>query len=382
MRCTIPLSTLLPLLRDCINLLAAKPSLPITGHLLLTTHDDHITLTATNLETTIVAQCPASIVEAGTVTLPGKQLYDIVKELSGETIHLQHKPHTLTTTLTCQKSRVQLIGLPPADFPAIPSQHTTPLFSLPHTALDLLLQETLSSAGPLGQQGLNTIRLEWQPTQMPTIRAVATDGKRLTQSQVSTGTWLTTAPTAGHALLSHKTAQILHRLFQSTKEAIVQIGLAEAVMTLTLPTLQLSTRLIDSPYPQYENLTPAQLTPCLNLMRKDCIDSLGRLTIIAPHDNPAIDLHLTPTGLVLQADNPQLGFAREEICATIRREGFTVRLNARYLLDALITAPADCITLHMDTPHSPCILTNGDRVRWKAIIMPMRREEPAPTPPT
>lgn len=352
--------------------------MPITGHLLLATHGDHITLTATNLETTLVAQCPASVIEAGTVTLPGKQLYDVVKGLSGETIQLLHKPRTLDTTLTSKGSRIHLIGLPPTDFPAGPSQPTAPLMSVPLTKFDLLLHETLSSAGAIGQQGLNTVRLEWQPTVIPTIRAVATDGKRLTQSQFSIGTWLTTTPAPGHALLSHSTAHILHRLVHSTKDDLVHIGLTESVMSFTLPTLHITTRLIDSRYPQYENLTPAQLTPCLDLMRKDCIDSLGRLTLIAPHDNPAIDLHLTNTGLVLQAENPQLGFAREEISATIRREGFTLRLNARYLLEALITAPADCITFNMDTPKSPCILTNGDRIRWKAIIMPMRTETPTP----
>lgn len=382
MRCTIPLPALLHLLRDCISLLTANPNMPITGHLLLATEGDHITLTATNLETTMVAKCPASVIEAGTVTIPGKQLYDVVKELSGETIHLQNKPRTLDTTLTCKGSRVHLIGLPTTDFPVAPSQHTTPLIAVPLTMFNLLLHETLSSAGPIGQKGFNTIRLEWQPTLIPTIRAVATDGKRLTQSQLSIGTWLITTPAAGYALLSHSTGHILHRVFHSTKDDLVQIGLTESVMTFTLPNLHIITRLVDSRYPQYENLTPAQLTPCLDLIRKDCIESLQRLTLIAPHDNPAIDLHLTTTGLVLQADNPQLGFAREEISATIRREGFTLRLNARYLLDALITAPADCITLNMDTPQSPCIFTNGDRHRWKAIIMPMRTETPTPAPST
>ena len=118
-----------------------------------------------------------------------------------------------------------------------------------------------------------------------------------------------------------------------------------------------------------------------SLARKDCIDSLARLAIIAPQHAPTIDLNLTTTGLVLQTDNPQLGHAREEISATILREGFTIRLNARYLLDALTTAPADHITLNMETPESPCILTNGNPTRWRAIIMPIRIGETNPTRP-
>jgi DNA polymerase-3 subunit beta len=73
--------------------------MPITGHLLLSATDDHITITTTNLETTVIAQCPASISEAGTVTLPGKKLYEVLKELSGEEIRLSHNAKTLATTL-------------------------------------------------------------------------------------------------------------------------------------------------------------------------------------------------------------------------------------------------------------------------------------------
>ena len=79
MRCTIPLPALLHLLRDCVSLIPARTTMPITGHLLLSATDDHITITTTNLETTVIAQCPASVSEAGTVTLPGKKLYEILK---------------------------------------------------------------------------------------------------------------------------------------------------------------------------------------------------------------------------------------------------------------------------------------------------------------
>jgi DNA polymerase-3 subunit beta len=114
--------------------------MPITGHLLLSATDDHITIT-TNLETTVIAQCPASVSEAGTVTLPGKKLYEVLKELSGEEIRLSHNTKKLETKLECNGSRVRLIGMPPEEFPAIPSHPATPLFSLPQEDLHRLLRE-------------------------------------------------------------------------------------------------------------------------------------------------------------------------------------------------------------------------------------------------
>ena len=381
MRCTIPLPALFHLLRDCVSLIPARTTMPITGHLLLSATDDHITITTTNLETTVIAQCPASVSEAGTVTLPGKKLYEILKELSGEEIRLSHNAKTLATTLECNGSRFQLIGLPPEEFPAMPTHAATPLFTIAQQDLCTLKTETLPSMGHATQQALNTLRIEWHPTTIPTIRTVTTDGKRLTQSELTTGTWLKKPTTKGHALLSPCTAQVLHRLLHYTRPDVITVSIADALLIITLPTLQVTTRLVEGRYPNYETLTPTHLSPCLELTRKDCIESLTRLAIMAPPETPAIDLDLNANRLILHTDNPQLGQAREEVSATILREGFKVRPNARFLLDALTTAPTDHITLNMDTPDSPCILTNGNPTRWRAIIMPIRIGEHRPANP-
>jgi DNA polymerase-3 subunit beta len=372
MRCTIPLQPFFHLVRACISLISPWSTTPITKYLLLQAGGEQITLTATNLETTVIAQCPASISEAGTVTLPGKTLFEILKELSGEEITLSHNNKGLETKLHCGGSRVQLIGMPAEEFPSIPAHTATPLFSLPQEHLHRLLNETIHSIGHETRNALNTLRIEWHPTSTPTIRLVATNGNRLTQAELTTGNWLTTPQEKGHALLARTTAQLLHRLLRDTNGHILTVGFADALLTLTLPTLQVTTRLVDSSYPDYETFTTRPLSPCLTFMRKACIDSLNRLAIIAPRDTPAIDLDLTTNGLIVRTDNPQLGYAREEVCATILREDFTIRLNAQYLLDALTTAPTDSITLNMDTPHSPCILTNETPGRWKAVIMPIR----------
>ncbi|MBY0248600.1 MAG: hypothetical protein K2Q17_13120, partial [Nitrospiraceae bacterium] len=61
-----------------------------------------------------------------------------------------------------------------------------------------------------------------------------TDGKRLTQSELTTGTWLKKPTTKGYALISPCTAQVLHRLLHVTRQDVITIGVAEALLTLSL----------------------------------------------------------------------------------------------------------------------------------------------------
>lgn len=153
--------------------------------------------------------------------------------------------------------------------------------------------------GHATQQALNTLRIEWHPTTIPTIRTVTTDGKRLTQSELTTGTWLKKPTTKGHALLSPCTAQVLHRLLHYTRPDVITVSIADALLIITLPTLPVTTRLVEGRYPNYETLTPPHLSPCLELTRKDCIESLTRLAIMAPPETPAIDLDLNANRLIL-----------------------------------------------------------------------------------
>ena len=101
------------------GIVEAKGAMPILSHLLLTTEKDRIGIQATDLEIGAKGYYSANVVAEGQVTLNAKKLFDILRELPSEEVHLT-KEDNHWVTLRCGKSKFRLPGMPSQDFPLFP----------------------------------------------------------------------------------------------------------------------------------------------------------------------------------------------------------------------------------------------------------------------
>jgi len=100
----------------------SRSTLPILANVRITTTDSGIRMTGTNLELTIVASLGAAITQPEDVTLPAETLSNLLEKFSDEQVFLElvdAKTHTIR--LTSGKNIFNVKGLPPQDFPSIPS---------------------------------------------------------------------------------------------------------------------------------------------------------------------------------------------------------------------------------------------------------------------
>ena len=81
---------------------------------------DSLYLTGTDLETGIREGLPANVQQEGKASVSAKKLYEIVRELPDETIHVEKKENHWIT-ITCGKSTFNLAGLDPDEFPSLPA---------------------------------------------------------------------------------------------------------------------------------------------------------------------------------------------------------------------------------------------------------------------
>ena len=97
-----------------------KTTLPILSHILLEWEKDSLYLTGTDLETGIREELIAKIHQKGKASVSAKKLYEIVRELPEETIHIRKKDNQWIT-LQCGRSIFNLAGLDPEEFPSLPA---------------------------------------------------------------------------------------------------------------------------------------------------------------------------------------------------------------------------------------------------------------------
>ena len=102
------------------SVVGRKTTLPILSHILIQWEKNSLYLTGTDLETGICEELNATVHQEGKASVSAKKLYEIVRELPEETIHIQKKENHWIT-LQCGKSIFNLAGLDPDEFPSLPT---------------------------------------------------------------------------------------------------------------------------------------------------------------------------------------------------------------------------------------------------------------------
>ena len=73
------------------NITGKKGTIAILSNVLIQSNNDSLDITATDLEVGIRNAIPAEIIAPGSITLPAKKLFEIIRETSDDQIHLEEK---------------------------------------------------------------------------------------------------------------------------------------------------------------------------------------------------------------------------------------------------------------------------------------------------
>ncbi len=157
-----------------------KTTLPILSHILLEGEKSSLYLIGTDLETGIREELVATVHQEGKASVSAKKLYEIVRELPEETIHIKKKENHWIT-LQCGKSVFNLAGLDPDEFPSLPS-YQDGYFSQVLTQLiqEMIEKTVFAASNEESRYHLNGIHLSQNKKgEKEVLRMVATDGHRL-----------------------------------------------------------------------------------------------------------------------------------------------------------------------------------------------------------
>src|ERR1700729_3423505 len=117
---------LLEALQSVIGVVERRQPMPILSNVLLSARENRLRITGTDLEVELVAAAEVTVQQAGDVTVPGRKLLDIIRNL----------PEKTSVTLTREgekflvrggRSRFALSSLPATEFPIVEdinAQHT------------------------------------------------------------------------------------------------------------------------------------------------------------------------------------------------------------------------------------------------------------------
>src|ERR1051325_5242617 len=202
-----------------------KTTIPILANVLVRAEGGELRIAATDLEIGLKSVCVSKTTVPGTITLPAKRLYEIIRALPDKEIKFK-RGEANWVTVTCGSSRFRIAGLPQEDFPSLPEPKST-IARIPSDVLARLISRTIFAISTEDSKyTLSGALLLLKPG---SITMVATDGHRLAHVEKSEA--LDDVREAMKVLVPRKAMNELVRMISETPDT-EQIGFSRDTSTL------------------------------------------------------------------------------------------------------------------------------------------------------
>lgn len=353
------------------GVLNRKATLPILSNVLLEAGaDGSLRIAATDLDVTFDGQIEARVEEAGRITVDGKKIYDICRNLPGEEVSLSVDDQQ-RVQLRCRSSDFVLNGLSAADYPSMPTAEKIGLVPVDGGALKELIERTsFSVSTDESRPNLNGIFLTCVAGDQ--IRLVSTDGHRLSKGERVASRDEVEIPERDGVIVPRKGVTEIKRMLDESSTEVL-FGFLDNNFVLETPEVRLYVRLIDAAFPDYKQVIPKSTEREVVLDRLSFLQSLKRIAILASERTHGVRIELTDGQMTLGSDNPDLGRAREDITPeSYNGSDLTIAFNSRYLIDILSTLKAEKVEMHLNEALSPGIIREHGNDDYLFVVMPMR----------
>lgn len=357
MKLTIARQDLARVLTNVGRVVEARNTIPILSSLRLSAADGKLTVTGTDLDIVATDTVPADVTEAGSLCVDSKLLSDIAKKTGVGDVSLSEDNGQLI--VKSGRSRFTLQTLPAADFPDLSSGEYTASFDLDLAALFAPVAFAISTEET--RYYLNGIFLHIQEDGDYFIRAVATDGHRLSRHQVA----YTGDDAFNGIIVPRKTVGLVPKgtVSVSVSEAKIRIAAGDFVMT---------SKLIDGTFPDYERVIPKANDKKIVFGSDDMRKAADRVATVSSERGRAVKLSFVDGEAKLAVSNPDSGSATDEIFVNYQGDQIDIGFNAAYLTEIVGIFPAGDITLALADSGSPSVFTSDKAPALLAVLMPMR----------
>ncbi len=345
----------------------SKTTLPVLANILLEATRDGLRLSGTDLDIAVGTTVAASVDQEGAITLPARKLHELVRELPSAGIRITTQGEQ-RVMIECGRSRFKLLGLPREEFPAFPAVSFDHASKTTAGDLQKLVSHVAFAASTEESRPILNGVL-WQLT-TERMRMVATNGHRLAKMEVPLeGT--TMEPV--ELIVPPKALDQLRKLFSAEDE--IEIARSENHLAFRSATTVVYTRLIEGPYPNYEQVIPRENDKVATAEKSSLIAAIRRMSIVASDQTHRIRLGFSDGSCRLSVTTPDLGEAQEEITVSYEGEAIDIGFNANYLLEVLKFMPTDEVRLTFKAPERAATVEPvgwDDPASYLTLVMPLR----------
>ncbi len=367
MRFTITRENLQQGLGAVAGSIPSRTTLPVLSNILIEAEDGAVRMSGTDLDTAVSVRVAADVGESGAITAPAKKLQEIARELPGA---VEFTTQGDAINIASGRTKYRLNGLPRDEFPAFPKVDFAESWRVTGTDLQRLISSVSFAASTEETRPiLNGVLWQLNEGEM---RMVATNGHRLAKMTLPVESADGSVP-PGDFIVHPRALSQVQRLFRG--DETVEVGRSENHIGFRGNDVQIFTRLIEGPYPNYEQVIPRDNDKHMVCDKDALTKAVRRMAIVASDQTHRIRLSLGGPMLRFAVETPDVGTATEELQVEYDGEPLEIGFNAQYLLELLKYMPTSEVRMSFKAPERAATMNpigNEDTPDYLCLVMPLR----------
>ncbi|MPZ79663.1 MAG: DNA polymerase III subunit beta [Actinophytocola sp.] len=366
------------------------PVVPVLGGALLQARDGHLTISATDYETTVTVRLPGTVQTAGALLVDHGEITKLIGALVKGTRKRDADALPVTVRATDDGTPVvdlggytmPVTGYPTEDYPAIPDAAPT-LAQVDRETFTRDMARVMVAVGKDDTLPMVTgVNLEIAPS---TVTLAATDRYRLAVASLPAVSVARAVRTTSALVPGQLVAPMVKRFTDDR----VRVGLdhvtSPSVVSFTCGDVTMSVRTLCAEFPRYRQLIPDAAAGTVQTDRAALLATARRAAAVLDAKRQASgQVAVTITGESVSVA-PVLDDHADAVTAPEQpalvdgvTDTETFRFNPAHLADALNSFTGDTVTLHTQASvNRPVLLTDAadaltDGGAFRHLIMPVR----------
>jgi len=354
-------------IQKTLSIVDKRTTLPILNNILLKAQPGTIQIVATDREIGLSSYYKATIHDPGEITVGARKLYEMLREIDGETVDCQVMENNWVH-VTSGKILYKIPGISADDFPEVPDSETMESIIVPCEVLKSLFEKTFFAISQDEMRpNLNGVLFSISGGK---IAVVATDGHRLSLANAGLDNNVGNGSNLDGIIIPRKGVSEIRKLVEGGGESALWV--VDGVCVLKKQETLLRVSLINAEYPDYKRVIPQEEGVTVQMDKQQLLHSLRRMSVMSTEKFSGVKVDIFDNRMVLTSTNPDVGEARDEIDVSYTGDRMVVGYSVRYLIEGIEPVNGDIVSFDIRSGDGPGVIRVPGSDEYMCIVMPIK----------
>ena len=345
------------------GVITTNPVVPILENFLFEINNGTLTVTASDLQTSMVTELEVEAKENGSIAVPSRILMETLTNLPEQPVTFSIDEQTYSIEINSDNGRYKLAGENATDFPKVPTVSDGNSVNISSDVLATAVNNTiLATSNDELRPAMTGVYMNLTDTN---TTFVATDGHRLIRYRR-----VDIASDSDNSMIVPRKALTLLKATLPAENTNVNVEFNVSNAFFKFGNIYMVCRLIDERYPDYENVIPTANDNNMTINRSELLGSLKRIAIYANKTTHQVRLKITGSELMVFSEDLDFSNeANERLSCDHDGEDIEIGFNGKFLIEMLNNINSKEVTMKFSEPNKAGLVLPVEQDENEDLLM-------------